>query len=110
MSNRSFIISISLIAIAFVIFFSVSVIPALLQDFDIAGAFAAGFVNPYSSGYSVDVIACWLILLVWILYERHSLNIKYGWVCVVLGVVPGVAAGFAAYLIIRLKQLKDQGQ
>jgi len=95
----------------FVIFFSASVVPALIKDFDVLGAFAAGFVNPYSSGYSADVIACWLILVVWVIYEKTKLNIQHGWVCVLLGIVPGVAVGFAAYLILRLRQLpfEDKG-
>jgi len=109
MTTRTFEILVSLIAIAFVLFFSVSVIPALIAKFDVIGAFAAGFVNPYSSGYSVDVIACWLILLVWVLYEKSSLSINYGWICLVVGVVPGVAVGFAAYLILRHRQLNEPG-
>ena len=109
MSSKVFQYSIFLVALSFAVFFSVSVVPALVKDFDLIGAFAAGFVNPYSSGYSVDVIACWLILLIWVLYEKSSLKIKYGWVCVLLGIIPGVAVGFAAYLMLRLRQLKDKG-
>lgn len=107
MTKKTFEILVSLIAIGFVFFFSVSVIPALIADFDIIGAFAAGFVNPYSSGYSVDVIACWLILLVWVLHEKSSLNINHGWVCLIVGIVPGVAVGFAAYLILRYRQINE---
>ena len=109
MSSKVFQYSIFLVALSFGVFFSVSVVPALVKDFDLIGAFAAGFVNPYSSGYSVDVIACWLILLIWVLYEKSSLKIKYGWVCVLLGIIPGVAVGFAAYLMLRLRQLKVKG-
>ena len=107
MTTRTFEILVSLIAIGFVLFFCVSVIPALITDFDIIGAFAAGFVNPYSSGYSVDVIACWLILLVWVLFEKSRHNIEHGWVCLAVGIVPGVAVGFAAYLILRYRQLNE---
>jgi hypothetical protein len=35
-------------------------------------------------------------------YEKKSLNIKHGWVFVLLGVVPSVAVGFAGYLVLRL--------
>ncbi|MFT6047183.1 MAG: hypothetical protein ACI9WC_002897 [Arenicella sp.] len=63
MSAKNFQAIALIIAILFVVFFAVSVVPALIKDFDIVAAFAAGFVNPYSSGYSADVIACWLILL-----------------------------------------------
>ena len=70
---------------------------------DILAAFGAGFVNPYSSGYSADVIACWLILAIWVVYEAKSRSVRHGWVCLVVGVVPGVATGFAAYLLLRAK-------
>ncbi|MGK0376168.1 MAG: putative membrane protein [Arenicella sp.] len=76
-----------------------------MQDFDIIGALLAGFVNPYSLGYSADVIACWLILCVWILFEKKTLKIKHGWICIVLGAVPGVAVGFALYLVLRQSQI-----
>ena len=93
------------LGIAFAIAFVVIVVPPLLQSGDVIGAFAAGFVNPYSSGYSLDVILCALILFAWIIYERQSLGIKYGWVAIPLSFVPGVATGFAVYLILRSRQL-----
>lgn len=93
------------LGLAFAIAFTVIVVPPLLQSGDVIGAFAAGFVNPYSSGYSFDVILCALILFVWIIYERRSLGIKYGWVAIPLSFVPGVATGFAVYLILRSQQL-----
>ena len=79
------------------------VIPPLIETPDIMGAFAAGFVNPYASGYSADVICCWLILCIWVIYE--SRQVKYGWVCLLLGCVPGVAVGLGLYLILRQRQL-----
>lgn len=87
------------VALVFTVIFSYLVIPALVQDFDILGAFAAGFVNPYSSGYAADTLSCWAVLALWVLYEREQ--VRHGWVCLVLGVVPGVAVGFAAYLLMR---------
>lgn len=72
------------------------------------GAFAAGFVNPYSSGYSLDVILCALILFVWIFYERKARGIKHGWIAIPLSFVPGVATGFAVYLVLRSRQLDRQ--
>lgn len=110
MNSKTFQIAVFVIALMFVIFFSASVVPALIKDFDVLGAFAAGFVNPYSSGYSADVIACWLILVVWVIYEKTKLNIQHGWICVLLGIVPGVAVGFAAYLILRHRQLSIKGK
>ncbi len=97
------------IAVAFTVTFCILVVPALVNDFDIIGAFAAGFVNPYAAGYSSDVLFCWAILFVWVIYEAKFLSVKYGWVCLALGVVPGVAVGFALYLILRIKQVNESG-
>lgn len=66
----------------------------------------AGFVNPYSSGYSIDVIVTWCILCVWVMYESNK--VKHGWVCLLLGLVPGVAVGFALYLFLRDRQLTER--
>ncbi len=95
------------LALGFSAFFAAVVIPPLLEDPDVFGALAAGFVNPYSSGYSTDVIFCWLILAVWVLYEANSKGVRNGWPCLLVGLVPGVAVGFAAYLLVRQPQLKE---
>lgn len=94
------------LGILFAVAFAVIVVPPLLQSGNIPGAFAAGFVNPYSSGYSLDVILCAVILLVWIVYERQTRGIKHGWIAVLLSVVPGVATGFAVYLVLRSQQIE----
>ena len=80
------------------------VVPPLLESRDILGAFAAGFVNPYSSGYALDAILCWVILAVWVVYEAQAHGMKHGWIAVLLGVAPGVATGFAVYLLLRMHQ------
>lgn len=90
---------------AFAIAFCIIVVPPLLESGDVLGAFAAGFVNPFSSGYSLDVILCALILFAWIIYERSALGIKYGWIAIPISFVPGVATGFALYLVLRMRQL-----
>ena len=82
-------------------------IPPLVANPDIWGAFAAGFVNPYSSGYSTDVLVCWFVLAVWVVYEAKAYSIRHGWICLLIGIVPGVAVGFALYLLLRSKQLKQ---
>jgi hypothetical protein len=107
-NERQFQIVIVAIAVGFSVLFALVVIPPLIQDPDIIGAFAAGFVNPYSSGYSADVIACWLILAAWVGYEAKSMSIRHGWMCLVVGVLPGVAVGFAAYLVLRSRQLGQE--
>ena len=94
-------------AVFFSVFFAVVVIPPLVANPDIWGAFAAGFVNPYSSGYSTDVLVCWFVLAVWVVYEAKAYSIRHGWICLLIGIVPGVAVGFALYLLLRTKQLKQ---
>lgn len=95
------------IAAVFTVYFGYTVIPPLVRDPDILGAFAAGFVNPYSSGYSADIFACWAILAVWIVHDAKRHGVRHGWVCLVLGLVPGVAVGLAVYLAMRTRQLDD---
>ena len=94
-------------AVFFSVFFTVVVIPPLIANPDVWGAFAAGFVNPYSSGYSTDVLVCWFVLAVWVVYEAKAYAIRHGWICLLIGIVPGVAVGFALYLLLRTKQLKQ---
>lgn len=95
-----------LLAVGFAAAFSVVVVPPLLESGDILGAFAAGFVNPYASGYALDAIMCWAVLAVWVIYEARTLGVRHGWVALVLGIAPGVATGFAIYLLLRLNQLQ----
>ena len=96
-----------ILGLGFTLSFCVIVIPPFLSNPDIIEAFAAGFVNPYSSGYSLDTIFCWMILAAWIFYEAKTKHIKYGWIAALIGVIPGVATGFAFYLFLRMKQNKD---
>ena len=104
MSQRTFERVVIGLGAAFALAFLVIVVPALFESGDVLGAFAAGFVNPFSSGYSLDVIICALILFAWILYERSAYGVKYGWIAIPVSIVPGVATGFALYLIIRSRQ------
>ncbi len=87
--------------------FSWVVIPPLIANPDIAGAFAAGFVNPFASGYAADTLACWVIFIAWILHAARVLGVRHGWICMILGVFPGVALGFALYLLLRLRAEKS---
>lgn len=106
MNEKVFKIGIAGIAIIFTLIFCIVVIPPLIENPDIIGAFAAGFVNPYSSGYSADVFCCWAILFFWVVFEYPK--VKYGWMCLFLGIIPGVAVGFALYLLLRTHQLKTE--
>ncbi len=105
MNQRSFHLACIAIALVFTALFSVIVIPALLQDKDLLGAFAAGFVNPYATGYSIDVLLCWATLAVWVIFDIKAHAVRHGWICLVLGFVPGVAVGFPLYLVLRSRQL-----
>ena len=94
---------------AFSVAFCFIVVPPLIASGDVFGAFAAGFVNPFSSGYSLDVILCAFILFAWIAYERSALGIKHGWIAIPIAFVPGVATAFALYLVLRMRQLDRRG-
>ena len=93
------------LGLAFAAAFAVIIGPHLLADGDVIGGLKAGFVNPYATGYSLDTIICGLILIAWIVYERLTLGVRHGWVCVLLSFMPGVATGFALYLVLRMHQL-----
>ena len=105
MSDQTFRLLVGLCALVFLVFFCFVVVPPLIDNPDVPAAFAAGFVNPFASGYSADVIVCWALLAIWIVFEARRYSVRGGWVCLMLGVIPGVAVGFAVYLIIRSRQL-----
>lgn len=105
MSEKLFKTTIIAAAAIFTLLFAYWCIPPQIANPDVFGAFAAGFVNPYSSGYSADTLACWVILAAWIIYEARTHRIRYGWVCILLGLIPGVAVGFAGYLMLRMRQM-----
>ncbi|RZL02848.1 MAG: DUF2834 domain-containing protein [Rubrivivax sp.] len=93
-----------LIAALFTLAFVLVVVPPLAESRDVLGAFAAGFVNPYAAGYALDTICCWCVLTAWVVHEARAHQVRHGWIAVLLGVVPGVATGFAVYLLLRLRQ------
>lgn len=105
MSDRLFRAGCLCIAVGFTLTFCAVVVPALIQDRDIIGGFAAGFVNPYASGYSSDVFFCWAALAIWVLHDARAHQVKHGGWCLALGVVPGVAVGLSLYLYLRHRQL-----
>lgn len=109
MSESAFTIVLWTAAVVFTAIFAIVVVPPLIANPDVIGAFAAGFVNPYASGYSLDVIVCWGILAAWVAFEARTYRVRHGWLCLLLGLVPGVAVGFALYLLIRRKQVHEVG-
>ncbi|MBI1338738.1 DUF2834 domain-containing protein [bacterium] len=89
------------VGLVFAAFFFAYVLPPVLADGDIVGAFAAGFVNPFASGYSLDTILCGVILAIWIVHEQRSRKTHYAWACLPLIIAPGVATAFGLYLFLR---------
>lgn len=104
MSTQSFRLALLILATAFTLAFLVICIPPFIENPDIIAAFAGGFVNPYATGYALDIFFTWGILAAWIVYEAKAKGIRHGWIALLLGIVPGVAVGFAVYLLLRLKQ------
>lgn len=107
MTERHLLFSVGAIGMAFALVFSITVAPLLFRNLDPLGAIAAGFVNPYSTGFALDTLSSWLVLTVWIVHEARTLNIRYGWVAVLVGLIPGTVTGLAFYLILRTVQLKQ---
>lgn len=108
MTERNFLFVMGAIGVGFAIYFSVTVAPLLIGNLDLPGAIAAGFVNPYSTGFALDTLSSWLVLTVWIVYEARTLNVRYGWVAVLAGLIPGTVTGLALYLILRTVQLRKR--
>lgn len=106
MTDNIFRSALLLVIVLFTGFFILTILPPLFEEFDVLGALAAGFVNPYAAGYSTDVIMCWFALAFWVIRDAKVYSIRHGWVCLLLGLVPGVAVGLSLYLILRLSQLK----
>lgn len=104
MSEKVFRLVLWALALGFALAFNLVVVPPLLDNPDVVGAFAAGFVNPFASGYALDAICCWLVLAAWVIYEKRAFGFRYGWLALLLGVAPGVATGFAVYLLLRMRQ------
>ena len=104
MNQNTFRFLLILVAVGFAGTLATLCVPPLIEHPDLAGAIAAGFANPYASGYALDAIGCWFVLAIWVVYEAKVRRMRHGWIALALGVVPGVTTGFAVYLLLRLKQ------
>ncbi len=96
-----------IVGIGFAAFFFITLGSLLFTNPDIFAALKAGYVNPYSSAFATDAMACWVVLAAWVIYEKFEKGIKYGWIALLIGLVPGVATAFALYLVMRMRQLKS---
>ena len=105
MSEKLFNASLISVAVVFTAIFFIVVIPPQVSNPDIVGALLAGFVNPYAAGYSADTILCGVALLILVVYDAKVLSVRFGWVCLILALFPGVAVGLSIYLILRSKQI-----
>jgi hypothetical protein len=105
MSRTLFERLVAFFGVLFLVAFVLIVLPEVYQTKDVIGAFAAGFVNPFSTGYALDAILCAAILITWVIYERSALHVRHGWIVIPLCFAPGVATAFAVYLLIRSRQL-----
>jgi len=105
MNEQNFKRAILASAAVFLAVFLFYTLPAAIEQADLIQSFALGFVNPLATGYSVDVIACGFIFFFWVLFEAKQYGVRYGWICIPLSFIPGVAVAFALYLLIRHKQL-----
>lgn len=106
MAKSTFETIVAALGAAFAVCFGVVVVPPLLESKDVFGAFAAGFVNPYASGYSLDVFMCAAILFVWIFHEWRNKSVKHGWIAIPIAFAPGVATALGVYLVLRSRQLE----
>lgn len=105
MSDSAYRVLLIVLGLGFAAAFAAICVPPLIENPDVIGALGQGFVNPYASGYSLDVLTCYAVLAVWIIWERQSAGVRHGWIALIVGAVPGVATGFALYLLLRLAQL-----
>lgn len=103
MTSKTFSIVTASLGALFALAFSVTVVPPLIKSGDIFDAFAAGFVNAYSTGYALDAKFWAFILSAWILSEMQTRHVRHGWIAIPLCVVPGVATAFAVNLLLRLR-------
>jgi hypothetical protein len=105
MSDKVFKLALWALALVFTAVLIKVVGPPLAADgWNVVWAFGQGFVNPYSSGYAYDIFFSYAVLAVWVIHEAMAKGVKHGWIALVLGVIPGVAVGLAAYLLIRARQ------
>jgi Terpene cyclase DEP1 len=94
------------IAAGFTVYFVAQVLPGALLVGHPSQWLTNGYVNPVSSGYTTDTLCCWLILAVWIVDDARRRGVRRGWIALLLAAVPGVAVGFALYLLMRQSQLQ----
>lgn len=109
MERERFRIVLWIIAVAFALLAAALLLPALVGGADLGAAVRGGFVNPFAAAFAFDAILSWCVLAAWVIYEHRAHGIRGGWIALLLGVVPGVATGFAAYLLLRMRHREQNG-
>lgn len=104
MKNTIYKLALGITSLIFIIYFGINVAAPILNGTSITTAMNGGFVNSFASAYSMDAILSWVVLALWVIYEHKE--VKHGWVCLLLGLVPGVVVGFALYLVLRMRHIK----
>jgi uncharacterized protein DUF2834 len=97
------------LGLAFVVTIGIVLVPTFLDDgLDLGHAFAQALVNPYASGFAIDLLFTYAVLFAWVVYEYQYRDVQHGWVALVLGFLIGVSVGFVAYLLIRHREIGPQ--
>jgi len=109
MKESTFRVLLIIMGIGFSLYALFFFFPPIIQKPDIIGVLKAGFVNTYATAYSIDLIACWVVMIFWVIHERFKFQISYGWVCIPIGLTLGVVVGLSLYLLIRTSHFSKQG-
>ncbi len=105
MTERSFKTGLITLAAIFTVLF-VMIIGSALDELTLANAVDDMFANPAASGVSADVLLTYAVLALWVFYEAKTKKVRRGWIALLVGIVPGVTVGLAAYLLIRMRQVE----
>ena len=109
MNESIFRVLLIIVATGFALYALLFFFPPIIENPDIIGVLKAGFVNPYATAYSIDLIACWVVLILWIAHERFVLHVEHGWICVPIGLTLGVVIGLSLYLLMRMSHFSKKG-
>ncbi len=107
MTEKSFKTGLITLAAIFTVLFLL-IIGAALGDLTPATVVDDMFANPAASGVSTDVLLTYAVLALWVVYEATAKKVRHGWIALLVGIVPGVTVGLAAYLLIRMRQVEAQ--
>lgn len=73
--------------------------------FDLIEFIKGGFADPAAGSLSADVLVAAAAFLIWVLREASRLNMRYGWIYVLLTLTVAFAFAFPLFLLMRQIQL-----